>query len=130
MTIPTNEDGSEKLSAAPTGRGARNAKFNGKRPWEWMELNWADILKVRADITNPSEHGVAAWVPRDDERERADSMEDYVGRFVGYMRLGNDLLHADKRHQAGCSLAVAGPGKAAAGEFLDHYRLHQQASCG
>lgn len=99
LTVPMNADGSEKLAASPTGKGARNARFNGLRYWEWLESNWSDILRIRGDITDPHEHGVATWLPRHDEVAPARGIDDYLGRFVGYIRLDNDGDHHAKRQQ-------------------------------
>ncbi|PTT69226.1 hypothetical protein DBR22_04450 [Arthrobacter sp. HMWF013] len=99
LCVPMNADGTERLAASPTGKGARNAKYNGLRLWEWLELNWSEILGIRSDITSPAEHGVATWLARADEVDPADSMDDYLGRAVGYIRLDNDLTQSHKRKQ-------------------------------
>ncbi|MFD1211793.1 hypothetical protein ACFQ36_07040 [Arthrobacter sp. GCM10027362] len=100
LTVPVHADGTEMLSNHPRGRRIDySRRFNHLRFWEFVERTWADILGVRYDVSNPAEHGRVTFTARADEVKPADSIQDYVERFVWYLRLDDKVKYADKLHQ-------------------------------
>lgn len=100
LTVPKNADGTDMLSNHPKGgRGNFAARFNGYNFGQWSELTLGDLTGQEADINRPSGRGRLTHLLEAHEVKPAASMEDYVGRYVNYIRKeGKDLKHKAIQH--------------------------------
>lgn len=100
ISVPLNADGTEMEPQHATGKGGRYAAFNRyKSFWEWAEMTWADVTGQVGDISNPAKIGRLTHVLQADEIEPAESMTDYLLRFVQYIRKDNEEKYGEKLHQ-------------------------------
>lgn len=101
LVVPMNADGSEMLSNHPKRGRGNLARFNGYRFADWVELTVSDLLGVNAVLPKDRSERKKGntHLPEAHEVDPAASMEDYVSRFVNYVRKDGDGLKEKREVQ-------------------------------
>lgn len=74
-------------------------KFHGKVAWEFAELLWGYVTNQKPKFSDPFLKGRLVWMPQAHEVEPANSINDYIKRFIGYCRKdGRKIAHKWKQN--------------------------------
>lgn len=82
------------VSNHPMGGRGNLSRFNGYEFKQWAELTLADLSGQRPDLTRASGQGRVTHLLEAHQIAPADSIEDYVARFVNYARKDSDQYAA------------------------------------
>lgn len=84
LCVPKNADGTDMLSNHPKGGRGNLSRFNSYNFKAWAELTLSDLSKQRPDLTRATGQGRVTHLLEAKDIKPAESIKDYVGRFVNY----------------------------------------------
>jgi hypothetical protein len=85
MEIPVDSFGADVRSVF-NDKSKYYALLHNRTVTDFIELGWAHVTGQKADISRPDGKGNVSWVPKAHEVPPADSILDYVERFIDYSR--------------------------------------------